>query len=376
MSYASLSIVLVSLTCAGTASAQRLTLEPLYSEAQVASGKQSYDRYCAECHHMTLKGTGHGPELAGPNFLAKWGEKTVAELFTQIQTGMPAAAPHSLPESTYVAITAHVLRVNGAASGDKDLRADSKAFIGRAILGDKWDPATAKAAGALSGATKWESWHGAGTIAGDAERAAGFVNREVADFKPVTGAMLSKPPAADWLSWRRTLDGQGYSPLDQINRRNVKNLKLAWALTMREGSNQVTPLVHDGVMYLTHPGNVIQAVDAATGELIWEYSYAYPPESKTLGGPTRNIALYQDKLFLSTYDAAVVALDARTGKQLWRTVKADYNKGFTHTAGPLIADGVVISGHANTPADASRAEEIVAQYLKKAPVVNLIAISR
>ena len=115
-------------------------------------------------------------------------------------------------------------------------------------------------------------------------------------------------------------------------------------MTMREGSNQATPLVHDGVMFLTHPGNVIQAIDAASGSLIWEYAYPHPPDARTLGGPTRNIAIYQDRIFVATYDAALIALDARTGKLMWRTVKADYTKGFTHTAGPLIADGVVVSG--------------------------------
>jgi len=115
-------------------------------------------------------------------------------------------------------------------------------------------------------------------------------------------------------------------------------------MTMKDGSNQPTPLIHDGVMYLTHPGNVVQAIDAASGSLLWEYTYPYPEDSRTLGGPTRNIALYQDKVFLATYDAAVVALEARTGKLLWRAVKADYRQGYTHTAGPIIAGGVVVSG--------------------------------
>ena len=106
----------------------------------------------------------------------------------------------------------------------------------------------------------------------------------------------------------------------------------------------MTPLVHDGVMYLTSPGNIIQALDARNGELIWEYAYSYPPESKTLGGPTRNIALYQDKLFMATYDAAIVAVDARSGKQIWRSVKADFREGFTHTSGPIIGAGIVLSG--------------------------------
>jgi alcohol dehydrogenase (cytochrome c) len=318
-------------------------LEGVYTEAQAASGKESFERYCAECHHLTLKGTGHGPEIAGPNFLAKWGERTIADLYTEISTRMPAAAPHSLSDAVYLDITAHVLRVNGGAPGAKDLRADSRLSIGRAVLGDRWDPATARASTGPSGA-KWESWHGAGGVAEEAEHAQGFVNRTVEHFTPITDQILQNPPPADWLSWRRTLDGHGYSPLAQINRTNVKDLKLAWVMAMHEGSNQTTPLVHDGVMYLIHPGNILQAIDAASGDLIWEYAYSFPPESKTLGGPTRNIALYKDKVFLATYDAALVALDARTGKQLWRTVKADYTKGYTHTAGPQVADGVVISG--------------------------------
>jgi alcohol dehydrogenase (cytochrome c) len=156
--------------------------------------------------------------------------------------------------------------------------------------------------------------------------------------------MLQNPPDGAWLSWRRTLDGQGYSPLSQVNRGNVGKLRLAWAMTMHEGSNQATPLVHEGVMFLTHPNNKIQAIDAATGDLIWEYAYSFPPEARTLGGPTRNIALYGNRLFLATYDAAIVAIDTRTGKEVWRTQKADYTQGYTHTAGPLIAGGVVVSG--------------------------------
>lgn len=324
--------------------ARPLALEAAYTETQAADGKRTYDQACAECHHLTLKGTGHGSELAGPNFMAKWGVRTAADLYTEICARMPPNAPRTLNPRTCVDIAAHILRVNGSAAGDRELRADSTLVIGRAVLGDKWDPARAAALAAAAQGSTWQSFRAAGSIAGEAAAAGGFVNREVAKLSPVTDQMLSHPPAADWLSWRRTLDGQGYSPLDQVNRRNVKKLKLAWALTMKEGSNQATPLVHDGIMYLTSPGNVVQALDAATGDLIWEYDYQYPPESRTLGGPTRNIAIYRDRIFLATYDAAIVALDARTGKQLWRTVKADYTKGFTHTAGPVIAGGVVVSG--------------------------------
>ena len=337
-------VITVLASLLGLASSRAMALEGVYTEAQAAAGKATFDQSCGECHHLTLRGTGHGPELAGPNFIAKWGGQSVAALCTEISTRMPPTAPNSLSGKAVAALAAHILRVNGSASGERELHADSRLSIGRAVMGEKWDPALARPADASSAGVNWQSWHGAGSIAGEAERAQGFVNREIKDFTPVSDAMLRQPPAADWLSWRRTLDGQGYSPLDQVTRKTVRHLKLAWAVTMRDGSNQTTPLVHDGIMYLTHPGNVVQALDAATGELIWEYAYAYPPEARTLGGPTRNIAIYKDKIFLSTYDAALVALDARTGKQLWRSVKADYTKGYTHTAGPIIAGGVVVSG--------------------------------
>ncbi|HUG99975.1 MAG TPA: c-type cytochrome, partial [Gammaproteobacteria bacterium] len=217
-------------------------LEGSYTEAQATEGKQAYDRTCAECHHPTLRGTGHGLELAGPNFLAKWGGRAAAELSGDICKRMPPQAPGSLTADTCAAIAAHVLRVNGAAAGDKALDIDATLIIGRAVLGSGWDPAKAGtgAAGADAG---WQAWRGAGSIASEAEQPQGFLNREVPGFVPVTERMLLDPPAGDWLNWRRTLDGQGYSPLAQVDRGNVGKLKLAWILTMREGSNQVTPLV-------------------------------------------------------------------------------------------------------------------------------------
>jgi alcohol dehydrogenase (cytochrome c) len=95
-------------------------------------------------------------------------------------------------------------------------------------------------------------------------------------FTPVTDAMLHNPSPNDWLHWRRTLDGWGYSPLNQITRDNVGQLQLAWSWAMRPGSNQATPLVYNGVMYLVNPGSSVQALDAATGDLIWEYEHEYP----------------------------------------------------------------------------------------------------
>ena len=97
------------------------------------------------------------------------------------------------------------------------------------------------------------------------------------------------------------------------------------------------------MMFLASPGNVVQALDAATGELLWEHRHQYPEDAESRRA-TRSIALYRDKVYLATYDAALVALDARTGEPVWRTTRADYRKGFAQTGGPSIANGVVVSG--------------------------------
>jgi alcohol dehydrogenase (cytochrome c) len=302
-----------------------------YAEAQAARGAAAYEKHCASCHGLTLRGSAHGPELVGPVFLGKWGARTTSELLAFNQASMPPGAGGTLGEGVHLDIIAHLLKANGLQSGAEALRAESNLVVGTG-------------AAAAAGPSRWQSFSVAGTIEGEAKTRSGFVNRRVENFRPVSDADLARPPAGDWLSWRRTLDGQGYSPLAEVNRHNVQRLELAWVLAMKEGSNQGTPLVRDGIMYLTHPDNVIQALDARNGEVIWEYAYRFPPESKTLGGPTRNIALYGDKLFLSTYDAALVAIDARTGEQRWRTVKADYREAYTHSSGPIVGAGVVLSG--------------------------------
>ena len=260
-----------------------------------------------------------------------WGSRPAAELLAYNRVNMPPGLSTSLSVDVHRDIVAHILMVN-------DMSQMTEGPPPAANVSTTTD------AGTEGDSQQWQSWSEAGVIAGQARSRSGFVNRTVEDFRPVTDEMLAEPPEGDWLNWRRTLDGQGYSPLKDVNRDTVERLQLAWVIAMKEGSNQVTPLVHDGVMYLTHPGNVIQALDAVSGELIWEYAYPYPQESRTLGGPTRNIALYGNRLFMATYDAAIVAVDARSGEELWRTAKADWSKGYTHTSGPIVGGGVVLSG--------------------------------
>ncbi|WP_066922257.1 outer membrane protein assembly factor BamB family protein [Steroidobacter denitrificans] len=287
---------------------------------QDQEGRQAYDRYCAQCHNVSLRGSAHGAPLLGPHFVSRWEHSATVDLAAYLRSNMSTTVPPTTGNEVYVAIAAYLQQSNGITPDEAPLLADT----GTSTPDLKPDLET--------------------TVPELAKTAGRWVNRVIPELAPVTDALLRKPPDSDWLSWRRTQDGQGYSPLGKINRGNVSRLKLAWVITMYEGSNQATPIVHDGVMFLTHPGNIIQAIDAATGELIWEYAYPYPPASRTMGGPMRNIAIYKDKIYLATYDAAVVAIDARSGVPVWRAVQADYTKGYTHTIGPVIADGVVVSG--------------------------------
>ena len=304
----------------------------LYTPSQADAGRDVYGQHCAACHQLTLRGSAHGPELQGAGFANHWAGHTVRELVEYCRAKMPPGEAGTLSGPEYVSLVAYLLQANGHASGDQPLLAESTALIA---------PAPASAASAASAAAT----AGAGSAPKSLlDFAPAFQNRTVGGYRPVTDAMLRAPPPGDWLSWRRTLDGQAHSPLAQINRHNVRTLRLAWSWSMKEGSNETTPLVHDGIMYLVNPHDVVQAIDARSGDLIWEHAYRFPPESMTLAGTVRNLAIYGDKLFLGTYDAAIVALNARTGEEVWRTVEGDYRKGYTHTSGPIIAHGVVVSG--------------------------------
>ena len=163
------------------------------------------------------------------------------------------------------------------------------------------------------------------------------------DFTPVTDAVLQDPDPADWLNWRRTLDGWGYSPLDQVDRDNVGDLQLAWSWGLEPGVSQTTPIVHDGVMYIANPGNVVQALDARTGDFIWEYRREMDERLRT-AAQLRSLAIYQDLIILNTVDAHIVGLDARTGEERWDTDVAPDQDGYGFSSGPVIADGTVVAG--------------------------------
>ncbi len=168
------------------------------------------------------------------------------------------------------------------------------------------------------------------------------------ELVPITDAMLQDPDPDDWINWRRTLDGWGYSPLDQITTENVHRLQLVWGWSMGSGLSQPTPLVHDGVMYIPNPGNGVHAVNAATGERLWQYAgNDERSEDRPNRGPSRgsrSIALYGNKVYLNTTDARIVALDARTGEVAWNHTVADRTLGYRYSSGPIVVGGRIVAG--------------------------------
>jgi len=170
--------------------------------------------------------------------------------------------------------------------------------------------------------------------------AAAQVAAQFADFRPVTDAILADPDPADWLMISRTFDQQRYSPLNQIDKGNVGRLRMVWARGLPNGTQESTPIVYRGVMYLNAPGASIQAVDATNGDLIWEYQRDYPKTVTPTAARAKSLGIYEDMIYFAAPDGFLLALDARTGKLRWETKVDDGG----HTAGGiLVADGKVIT---------------------------------
>jgi alcohol dehydrogenase (cytochrome c) len=164
-------------------------------------------------------------------------------------------------------------------------------------------------------------------------------------YSPVTHERLLAPEPRNWLLIRRTYDGWGYSPLDQIDSANVANLRPAWTFaTSVNGGHQSPPIVNDGVMIVTTPGSNVIALDARSGEQMWRYVRELPSDSNPMHLTNRGVGLWGDKVYVATQDAHVVALDARTGSVVWDREVADYKLGYYMTIAPLVARGKVMVG--------------------------------
>lgn len=163
------------------------------------------------------------------------------------------------------------------------------------------------------------------------------------NYSSVSDELLQNPPDADWLTWRRTYNNLGFSNLDQINRDTVAELELAWHQEVTAGNNMPTPLVHDGIMFLYSAGDVVLALDATNGEMLWRYSH----DGNAVTSHKFGIALHEDKVLVPTSDLHMVALNARTGEVIWdHAVDVGDNEGYALRSSPTVAGGQVIQGMA------------------------------
>ena len=279
-----------------------------------------------------LTGCSDAPALIGPNFTGAWGGRPINELFRHVMDTMPPQAPGSLGEEMTLNVLAYVIQRSGGAPGAQDLTIKTATTVNAAAAArGSGPPSMALGAGTGSG----QGRGGAAAVRGVTVRG------EVKNYVPVTPEMLKNPPPGDWLIFRRNYHGWSYSPLDQITRNNVQDLKLAWVWAMNDsGANQTTPIVHNGVMYLASPSNIVQALDAKSGNLIWETRVG-PDQAPGYGG-IRSIAIAQDKVFLPTSNAHMVALSARTGDILWDTPLSDVNH--PSTSGAIVINDKVLQG--------------------------------
>jgi len=331
---------LAALTClaGGSGSAWAQMESPNFTRAQAAQGQSAFDEHCATCHGPNLGDGVYGPALEGAGFVQKWGGKSLGELFARTFFTMPPAEPGSLSHETYVEILAYVLQKNGVHEGPEKLPTDPAA-LGKIVI-----PAT--------GPTPSGGIAGGIPLPPPPDQA---TNR-LQGISPVTEAMLADPPGGDWLTWRRNSAGTGFSPLGQIAKENVRNLRVAWSWALPDGPSQVTPLVHDGVIFVQGWGDGVQALDAVSGELLWQYTRWLPGNIDSMQYGKRSIGIFGNFVFLGTSDAHVVALDMKSGQVGWDRTVGDPARGLNLTGGPLIARGKVMVG---TSGDAAAGNYIV-----------------
>ena len=297
-----------------------------FTADQAAQGQSVYAKQCGSCHGKNLSGSEFATPLNGNAFSLNWGGKSTGELFTFIRTRMPPTAVGSLTPQATAGLVAYLLQVNGAKAGAGPLATDASALAALRIPRNPASPAPPMMP--LS------------PLSPPVPKV--FVPNPLDQFTAVTDAMLRNPSPGDWLLWRRTYDDQGFSPLTQITRTNVAELRVSWAWTLPTGRNETTPLEHDGVLFVASWGDNVQALDAASGDLLWQYSRQLPEDARP--SVHRNIALYGDRLLVPTSDDHVVALDVRTGAVVWDTPVADYHAGWQVSGGPIVANGKVLQG--------------------------------
>lgn len=298
---------------------------PEFTREQASTGRKAYRESCAGCHGAKLEGLDIAPALAGNRFDYAWRDKSTHIISFHIRRMPPegTVGAGTLSEKTYTEILAYILASNGFTAGEEALPTDMASLGGFDIPkleGGDFDPVVP-------------------VEKSEAQTAM------LASLPVVTDAMLQYPSANDWLHWGRTYDGQSYSPLKDINKGNVKNLKLAWRAPLLFGSSMPMPLVHQGVMYLHTFPDTILAIDGTNGDVLWRYAR----EGNFRSSKKMGLALHGDRVYASTSDLHMIALNAKTGELVWdREIEIysgdAYRRAIFTRSAPLIAGKVVIQG--------------------------------
>ncbi len=332
---------LLAVICTNTISAGPLAATqaeratPFYTAEQARNGAATYAANCAACHGAGLGG-GAGPALAGEGFLAKWGHRTLADLYGFEHAQMPLTAPASLTAQQYADITAHILQVNGFPAGDRTLAAgaefsrllepstENRNFQTRmtiaAVVGPAGAPAAAPAA--PSPAVKQPS-------------TSGPENAEILGADDATG---------NWLFFNKGLRGYRFSWLTSINLDNAAKLKAVCVYQTSEvGSFQTGPVVYQGIGYVTTTHGTY-AFDARTCNDVW--SHTYIPSGQEVTNNNKGAAIAGGRLIRGTQDGHLFALDLKTGLLLWDRRVADPSVGEFITAAPIVWNDAVYVGKA------------------------------
>ena len=340
-----------------------------FNAAQVEAGRATFAGTCMVCHGDTMSGLGEAPGLAGRGFMVTFGAHSAKDLFDTIKAEMPFGAAGTLSDEQYTNLVAFILHANGARTGTTALTPTSAVRISSVASGtvaaditagikpvQTAQAAPAAAAPAAAAAAPARGARGAAPAGPPREEGAsgGFTDNKtlglikegtVQNYQDVTDEMLANPADGDWLMYRGNLAGWSYSKLGQITNANVNQLQLKWTLAMTQGgTNENTPLVHSGTMFLVSAGNTIQAIKADTGEVIWQNNIGPRPNNLEPAGdvPTRSLGVYHDKLIVPTMQGKIYGLDARTGKIAWQTW---YSDPAIPEEGAHGSDGGVIVAH-------------------------------
>ena len=349
-----------------------------FTAAQATAGHDAFDANCAACHLPDLTGTNDAPALTGAPFMGAWGKRTTAQLYSKIATTMPAGAGGTLSEKQYTDIVAYILQRNGARAGNTAFSPTTAVPINSIATGRAAAPVPGRTSAAqLSGRQESAPAAGQGNAPQQNNFARAMSGERVPDpgtfslpsklgvtlkgniqnYQPVTEEMMRSPPDSDWLMYRRNYKGWSFSPLGQINASNVGALQLKWMWSLTQnGTLEGTPIVHSGVMFVWSPGNTVQALNAITGELLWENRLGPDPRRPGPGPSTeetRSLGLWGNNIYVNTPQGHLYALDARTGEQVWKTHITDELKApgggmfGGSTGGLIIIKGRVLVGMTN-----------------------------